>query len=203
MVWAVKTVAIPELVWYASYGSNLSRDRFLCYLQGGRPTGASRTYRGARDTSFPRDDRALTVPGAILFGMESTVWGGGMAFFDPHGDGRTRMRAYLITAEQFSDVVAQEMRREVGDDIDLSRVLTHGRDVIGPGRYEALHLLDELNGAPVVTFTAPDPTSILRNAPAPAYASIIKAGLRESHGLDDDELNDYLLMCQADDSAAA
>ena len=34
----------PVQVWYASYGSNLARDRFLCYLEGGRPKGATRTY---------------------------------------------------------------------------------------------------------------------------------------------------------------
>lgn len=24
------------MVWYASYGSNMWRDRFLCYIQGGK-----------------------------------------------------------------------------------------------------------------------------------------------------------------------
>ena len=27
-------------VWYASYGSNMNRERFLCYIRGGQPEGA-------------------------------------------------------------------------------------------------------------------------------------------------------------------
>ena len=26
--------ATPKLVWYASYGSNLKRERFMCYIEG-------------------------------------------------------------------------------------------------------------------------------------------------------------------------
>lgn len=32
------------LVWYAAYGSNLAAARFRCYVVGGRPAGAARTY---------------------------------------------------------------------------------------------------------------------------------------------------------------
>lgn len=192
----MKATATPELVWYASYGSNLSRGRFQHYLQGGRPRGASRTYRGARDDSLPVDDRGLTVPGGILFGMESSVWGGGMAFYDPHGAGRARMRAYLITVGQFSDVVAQEMRRETGADLDLSCVLAHGRDVIGLGRYETLRTVGEIDGSPVVTFTDPAPSAIDANSPAPAYVRMLAHGLRESHALTVTDVCAYLLACR-------
>ncbi len=37
-----------------------------------------------------------------------------MAFFDPDGAGSVACRAYLLTAEQFADVAAQEMRRQPG-----------------------------------------------------------------------------------------
>ena len=37
-----------------------------------------------------------------------------MAFFDPEGTGSVACRAYLVTAEQFADVAAQEMRLEPG-----------------------------------------------------------------------------------------
>ena len=37
-----------------------------------------------------------------------------MAFFDPEGAGSVACRAYLVTAEQFADVAAQEMRLEPG-----------------------------------------------------------------------------------------
>src|SRR5687767_6536481 len=110
-------------VWYASYGSNLARDRFLCYLRGGRPEGATRTYPGARDTSDPQGDEPMLLPGGVFFGWRSPTWGGGIAFYDasPRVDGASRhdgsaeagayARAYLITESQFADVAAQEMHR--------------------------------------------------------------------------------------------
>ena len=45
-------------VWYVAYGSNLRAARFGCYLAGGRPDGACRTYDGCRD----RTRRAATSP---------------------------------------------------------------------------------------------------------------------------------------------
>ena len=30
-----------QRLWYVAYGTNLSRDRFHVYLQGGRPAGRS------------------------------------------------------------------------------------------------------------------------------------------------------------------
>lgn len=183
----------PDRVWYASYGSNLSRQRFLHYVRGGRPVDTARVYPGARDASLPAAERALTVPGGILFGLESRVWGGGMAFYDADAPGQTLMRAYLVTVQQLSDIVAQEMHREVGADLDLAAVLEHGRVVLGPGRYETLHLVGTHDGAPVVTFTSSDPGSIVPSPPRPAYLRMIARGLREAHLLDDDELVAYLL----------
>ena len=179
-------------VWYASYGSNLSRDRFLHYLGGGRPEGASRTYPGARDRTPPTDDRALTLPGEMFFAWESPTWGGGIAFYDADSAGPTLARAYLVSEQQFADVAAQEMHRRPGDDLDLAHVLAHSRHDLGPGRYEALHLVGELEGLPVLTFTTPEPLALQRNAPAPAYLAMLVSGLREAHGLSDAEIVAYL-----------
>jgi hypothetical protein len=180
-------------VWYASYGSNLSSDRFQCYLSGGRPEGASRTYPGARNPNPPEDDRALTLPGEMFFAWESPTWGGGIAFYDAAAAGATLTRAYLVTEQQFADVAAQEMHRQPGADLDLSQVLEHSRDEVGPGRYETLHLVGELEGAPVLTFTTPDPAGLQHNSPAPAYVRMIAEGLREAHELSDEDIAAYLL----------
>ncbi|WP_270889916.1 histone deacetylase [Pedococcus sp. 5OH_020] len=182
-------------VWYASYGSNLRRDRFLCYLQGGRPPGAARTYPGARDTTLPQGDQPFRLPGSVFFGWSSPTWGGGIAFYDAHGHGVVLARAYLVTWQQFADVAAQEMHREPGRDLDLRHVLAHARHELGPGRYEALHRVGDLDGHPVLTFTTPDATALQRNPPSEAYLAMIGAGLRETHGLTDDEAASYLLAC--------
>ena len=180
-------------VWYASYGSNLSRDRFLHYLDGGRPEGASRTYPGARDSTQPEDDRALTLPGEMFFAWTSPTWGGGIAFYDADSPGPTLARAYLVSEQQFADVAAQERRELPGEDLDLTHVLTHSRHHLGPGHYEALHLVGELEGLPVLTFTAPDPLVLQRNSPTSAYLATLVTGLRETHDLTDPEIADYLL----------
>ena len=108
-------------LWYAAYGSNLARDRFEAYLFGGRPAGATRHYPGARDPSPPLDDRPLLLPGRLFFAGDSPTWGGGIAFYDADGEGTVYARAYRITTEQFSDLAAQEMRRDPGVELDLSR----------------------------------------------------------------------------------
>lgn len=182
-------------VWYASYGSNLSRERFLTYLRGGRPPGASRTYAGARNASDPQDDRPLTLPGQVFFAWESPTWGGGIAFYDADTPGTALARAYLLTDQQFADVAAQEMHREPGSDLDLTHVLERSRHDTGPGRYESLHLVGDLDGHPVLTFTTPDPTELQPNSPTTPYLTTIAEGLREAHGLDDEGIADYLLDC--------
>jgi hypothetical protein len=179
-------------IWYASYGSNLARDRFLCYLRGGRPPGATRTYPGARNPSPPADDRGLSLPGEMFFAWDSPTWGGGIAFYDATAPGATLARAYLVTDQQFADVAAQEMHREPGEDLDLGTVLSRSRHDLGPGRYESLHLVGELDGHPVLTFTAPDPVLLQRNPPAEPYLLMIARGLSETHGLDAEAVVAYL-----------
>ena len=182
-------------VWYASYGSNLSRERFLCYLKGGRPLGAARSYAGARNRSEPQDDRPMSLPGTVFFGWRSPTWGGGIAFYDADAPGTAMARAYLVTDQQFADVAAQEMGRQADADLDLTHVLENARHSYGPGRYESLHLVGELDGHPVLTFTTPDPAALQRNSPSEPYLWTVAAGLREAHGLDDRELTAYLLAC--------
>ncbi|MDN5790613.1 MAG: histone deacetylase [Micrococcales bacterium] len=184
-----------ERVWYAAYGSNLSSGRFGHYLAGGRPPGASRTYTGARDTTEPMDDRPVSLAGEVYFAWESPTWGGGVAFYDPGADGSAAGRAYLVTGEQFSDVASQEMRRPVGRDLSLTTLFAESRtSVLGPGRYETLHVIDEIDDVPVVTFTASwEHHAVTLNPPAAAYARTIADGLAEAHGWHTEQICDYLL----------
>ncbi len=182
-------------LWYAAYGSNLSRDRLLAYLRGGRPEGAARTYPGARDSSEPLGDMAFTLPGEVFFAWESPTWGGGIAFYDPDAAGFALARAYLISEGQFADLAAQEMHREPGGDLDLDTVLEQRQHTMGPGRYESLHLVGELEGAPVLTFTAPEGHELRPNPPSASYLTVVAQGLMETHGLDAEEVADYLVGC--------
>jgi hypothetical protein len=135
----------------------------------------------------------VTLPGTVYFALESKVWTGGMAFYDPDAPGETAARAYLLTAGQFADIAAQEMHRIPGGDLDLAEVLSSGRAQLGPGRYETLILAGHRDGYPLLTFTAPWRAADVRHtAPSAAYLGMLATGLRESHGWATRRIADYL-----------
>jgi hypothetical protein len=183
-------------IWYVAYGSNLAIARFRCYLSGGRPAGGAREYPGCRDPSDPARAEGVEVPGGITFASESGVWGGGMAFFDRSPLGMAACRAYLVTAEQFGDIAAQERRRPPGGEFarDLAGLLPDVESVVatGPGHYETVVRLGELDGSPMFTITHHDVASLPLAAPTSAYLQWISAGLREAHGYDDHRIGRYL-----------
>ncbi|MEU6753111.1 histone deacetylase [Spirillospora sp. NPDC046719] len=183
-------------LWYVAYGSNLFRARFACYLSGGRPAGGARHYTGCRDPRPARAELSVTLPGGIYFALTSRVWGGGMAFYDAALPGRAAARAYLLTRPQFCDVVSQEMRRDVGVDHDLSEAVAHGRQRLGPGRYETIVKVGERGGHPMLTFTAPHPSSAAElNAPTAPYLAMLGNGLREAHDWSAARAAAYLAAC--------
>jgi hypothetical protein len=182
-----------ERVWYASYGSNMHTARLGYYLTGGRPAGSSRAYPGCRDPRPPLRSVAIELPGRVYFATESPVWSGGRAFYDPDAPGRVRGRAHLVTAGQFADIAAQEMYRPPGDDLDLSPVLTTGRAQLGPGRYETMVHPGDLDGSPVLTFTAPwRLNTVPWTRPSAPYLRHLAAGLLETGAWDTDSVASYL-----------
>lgn len=194
-----------SLVWYVAYGSNLERGRFRCYLEGGVPPGGRREYVGCVDPSEPLDDLSVEIPGVLVFAGTSTVWGGGMAFYDPAGLGRVAGRAYLLTRPQLADVVAQEMRRPPGG--AFARRLTatlpeiESRRVLGPGRYETVVRLRDLCGRPAFTFTCQDVDGLEPRAPTAAYVRIIAAGLSSAHRWSSRQIIEYLASALGVDGA--
>lgn len=166
------------------------------YLHGGCPPGATRTYPGARESADPLDDRPVVVPGKVTFAWHSPTWDGGIAFLEADAAGEAPARAYLLTRRQLADVLEQEMWREPGRDLDVDTLARDRRLVIGPGRYETLAVVGELDGRPVVTFTAPDVDALGIEAPADAYLAIMARGLRASHRLSDEAVADHLLGCR-------
>lgn len=185
----------PE-VWYVSYGSNMSRARLGCYIQGGRPPGASVTYVGARDSTMPVEDLAVDLPGSLYFAGDSHIWGGGVAFYDHDVAGHTCARAYRITVSQFADVAAQEMHRIPDPDDPLEEVVLGGfeagRHEAGPGHYETLIEVGHRDGLPMLTFTAPHGLdAVPHTRPRPAYLAMLADGLREAHGWDEERIRTY------------
>jgi hypothetical protein len=185
--------ASPLLVWYVSYGSNMCIDRLTYYLSGGVRLGARRTYPGCRDRRAPLQATGYELAGGVYFATESAVWGGGRAFYDPELPGSAAARAYLITSEQFADILAQEMSRTPGENLDLATVLAKRRVELGPGRYETLLHVGDLGEYPLLTFTAPwHAADVLWTPPSPPYLRVIMAGLRETYGWNNHRIARYL-----------
>lgn len=190
----------PDMVWYASYGANMAPERLRAYIAGGTPPGGARANPGCRDRTPPREDRAVQLLGGVYFALESPMWGGGLALYDPELDGAAAARAYLVTAAQFSDIAAQEMYRAPGTDLDLdldlTTVLRDGRERMGPGRYETLMHAGDLDGTPVLTFTAPwRAREVTPTAPSADYLTVIGRGLLDAHPWDAHEVARYLAEC--------
>lgn len=183
-----------DQVWYVAYGSNLALARFTCYLSGGQPRGGARVYPGCRNPAPPARSSGVLVPGGLVFGGASKVWGGGSAFYNPAADGSLAGRAYLLTVDQFADVAAQEMWREPGGAYahELAAILpsvTHLHSV-GPGRYETVVRLGDLDGVPMYTIT--HGTIGTPVAPTASYLRWIATGLVEAHAWTVDQVVDYL-----------
>jgi len=190
---------VPEEgdVWYVSYGSNMSEARLTAYLEGGVPPGGNRANPGAHDSTPPRRSVPVDLPGALYFAGESRQWHGGVAFYDHDSEGGpTAARAYLITAQQFADIAAQETYRvpQKGDPIVEVIVggIDGGRHHVGPGRYETLVEVGRLEDVPMLLFTSPHGIDHVEHTqPSPAYLAMLADGLRESRQWSDDDIEAY------------
>jgi hypothetical protein len=176
-------------IWYAAYGSNLSRARFDIYLNGGRPTGATHTYPGCRDASAPAQDVACEVEAELAFGGTSKTWGGGVAFLSP-GDAAAKARLYLLTLEQVADVIAQENWLAPGTVTLNPAALPEPVVLDGDHVYGIVLPLAARDGVPVVAVTQSDDAQPA--VPSDAYLMHIADGLRDAHGMSDGEIASYL-----------
>lgn len=180
----------PWLVWYVAYGSNMSRRRFLAYLQGGTVDGSSTRERGAADPTPPRASARLVLDRRLRFVGRSRRWGGGVAVLEHRRRARVRTpaRAWLIGLEQFTDVLAQENRWDEAPQPRHPEFPDRPGSLVvaGNGLYGAVLVLGRApDGRSVVTLTSPHPPEERPpTAPAPAYVRTIAAGIAESHGGD-------------------
>ncbi|MEZ5377366.1 MAG: hypothetical protein R2733_12745 [Acidimicrobiales bacterium] len=186
-------------VWYASYGSNLLRQRFLAYLLGGAvPMSTSGdAQKGSRDSAMPTDDRPYVLRHQLLFAHSSQRWGGGgVAKLSLTSDPlvATQSRAWRITLGQMEDVFAQENRQPEPAAIDLEQLLAAGIVTPYPTWYGSLLHVGSIDGEPVLTFTGPTPDDVIAPAHA-SYLRVIADGLAELRGWDRATAADYLAAC--------
>lgn len=198
-------------VWYASFGSNMSESRFLCYIKGGQAEGMKRPCTGAVDKSQPKEVLWKTVPHRLFFGRESTVtWGpGGVAFLNPESNDqeKTFMCLYKITLEQFNDVLLQENTRADTSspffDLNALNSIEYESNVsleaLKDGWYHNVLYLGKESDVPIITMTCTrahvegfKSGKIPIRAPAKEYVDTLVRGLVQGKQLSEDEAIAYI-----------
>eukprot|EP01098_Paradermamoeba_levis_P012442 TRINITY_DN5451_c0_g1_i1.p1 TRINITY_DN5451_c0_g1~~TRINITY_DN5451_c0_g1_i1.p1 ORF type:complete len:258 (+),score=61.61 TRINITY_DN5451_c0_g1_i1:209-982(+) len=232
---------VPSYVWYASYGSNIHFDRFMCYIQGGKPANCSEASPGCRDVTPPLKDKPFLFPLSLYFARTSRGWGGAPAFLDfeekmdflesdkfeevvkkkkkmekiLEGKGEeewgeievhdwdytlTYGRMYLITSEQFFDVVKQEncIRKEDFDFFDFQMGKWKSNKITQlfgdhQSYYNYLIYLGEEEGFPIFSFTGRNTHKERGMKTSLAYLKTISIGLREKFKWDEVQLANYFM----------
>ena len=188
-----------EYFWYLSYGSNLCKNRFYCYLLGGQPKGSMEWEKGCTDPTLPIKVKGKTIPHEMVFAGTSTRWNNkGVAAIDPRKDVGvlTYARMYLITKEQFFDLVKQEnyIPLEEKWKWDLPKK-GEGKVIFPDNWYGRLLHLGEEEGYPIYSFTINQEfEELLINPPDPSYIKIIQKGLEETHRFSLWEVEKYLIQ---------
>ena len=169
-----------EYVWYVSYGSNMLKERFLCYIRGGSFEG-SKYRQPCEDTSLPVAVKPFKIPYDMYFGNISSSWQeGGVSFLDISKPGNAFGVAYLITKKQFEHLVKQENSGRPPED--------------GYGWYENIIDLGMMDGFEVKTITNNNLRSY--NPPCDKYSDILHEGIKENWPhISDEDIEDYIYNC--------
>lgn len=169
-----------EYVWYVSYGSNMLKERFMCYIEGGS-FEESRYRQACSDTTPPLSVRTVEIPYDMYFGNTSGSWQDcGVSFLDVSKKGHALGVAYLITKDQFRHVCAEENGGRAPEE--------------GYSWYENIIDLGVMDGFEVKTITNRN----LRpyNEPCLEYKKILIRGIKENWSdMFIRDINDYLEGC--------
>jgi hypothetical protein len=173
-------------VWYVGYGSNLSKQRFLCYIEGGKPKYGQKNNDGCTGKTAPKEDSPFQIPYSLYFALpdnkkQTENWGpGGVAFINPIKEKEENKwswgRMWKITKEQYNEVRDQEGEgwRE------------------GRGWYNHEIPLGEKNGIPIFTITNKKNLSNVL-PPSDTYLKTMVLGLKETYNLTDEKIAEYLM----------
>ena len=102
---------MTEYFLYAGYGSNLNKVRFYHYIKGGVFKVTGRRHAGCQDHSLPKKESTYIINNELYFAGESSSWENKAVAFitnKPNKKYATKCVLYLVTREQFIDVLIQE-----------------------------------------------------------------------------------------------
>ena len=147
---------------------------------------------GCKDPSLPLEESRFTINLPLYFAKEAAKWESkGVAFIglNQNTGAKTYSKKYLITTEQFVDVVKQE-NNGVGLEIDLNEVRRNGSKIFRQAWYGNVLYLGEDKGYPIYTFTAPwDIEDVEWKKPSHSYLTTIVKGLKQDYS--DEEIYEY------------
>lgn len=159
-----------EYLIYAAYGSNLLRERFMCYIKGGE--FMNNVYKGSNDKTDPEEVGWIWVPYKLYFAKKSSKWcNGGVAFLSIKEEINPQcysvVRLWKISLQQFVDLMSQE-----------------------GGWYNKVLCIGNLYGLDVLTITGDYLKE--QNPPSQKYIEIIKKGLKETTNWEDNKILAYI-----------
>ena len=177
----LKELNAESYIWYAGYGSNLSKQRFECYIIDNeeRPKYGLKECNGCTNKTLPSENYEYLIPYRLYFalpsGEKTSNWGpGGVAFINPDEEKDkshwTKGRIWKITREQFEEIKEQE----------------------GPTWYSKEITLDEKDGIPIITITNPKKIARIK-PPSDRYLKTIIEGLKETYNMESDDIVSYLI----------
>lgn len=196
-----------KYIWYACYGSNINRSRFIDYIEG------------CTDTTPPVDDRPFEFDHPVFFAGKSFRWGGkGKAFLDIEKNGHAFGRIYKITREQYDEV-----KRKEGSDyqrmVDLGELdgipvvsFTNGNNPVPRRAVPSLEYLDTILDGLKETYPEyresaladelikgifSDEEIILLDCLRQAEHGLTNRAIREKTGMNAEEENGYISTLEA------
>lgn len=185
-----------NLVWYVGFGSNIFKNRFLCYITGGQPIGSQKNYEGCRDTELSNNDKPTTINNELYFAKNSTSWqNGGVGFVNIETNSATTTfaRMYLVTKQQLEDIAKQETGSQDYLTINFEEAISTGNTIFKTSSWygNLLHLGDD-TGHPIFTLTNQN-NLIETTKPSAEYLQIIVKGLQQTHKLTKQEIVNYFI----------
>lgn len=196
---------MAQYVWYAGYGSNLDRSRFNHYIKGGVLDITGRDHAGSRDPAAPVKQSTCTINHELYFSKSSSPWEDKAVAFikaTPDKSKETLCVLYLVTKEQFLDIMIQENGVKPPISKGIPNLESKKRDKgIFFGESDQytwygriLYLGEHDDGNPIFSFTSKESDdSIVPSEPGKNYLKVIGKGLMNNFGLTTDETSSYLL----------
>jgi len=168
-----------EYIWYVGYGSNLSKQRFLCYILSGTPKYGCKSNQACTNKAKPLENKLIKIPYVLYFalpeGKKTFNWGeGGIAFIAPEKVEDKNLwtlgRMWKITKDQHEEVKKQE----------------------GQSWYDHEICIGEDNG--ILIYAITNKRRLNNNIlPSRRYLKTVALGLKETYNMDNEEISEYLI----------